>query len=171
MGVNDDVFPDRNMSQREKIEFMLELDGWAMEAVRAQTDFDPPMPTYSYTIGLQDRFGFPEVLIFGLKPVACRGLFGMIVDALAGGTEFPIGQAFIGLLDGQQAAAFLPIDSESSVGMLSSLAEHRRVAGEPETSFEIVQLAWPDRAGILPWEEGFDPQIAPVQLLLGEPPA
>lgn len=168
--MNDDVFPDRDMSQRDKIEFMLEQDGWAIEAVRARADIDPPIPTYSYTIGFEDRFGFPEVLIFGLKPVACRGLFGMVADALAGGTEFPIGQPFIGLLDDQQAAAFLPIDAEGAVGMLASLAEHRRVAGSAETDFEIVQFTWPDRSGNLPWEPGFDPRLVTVQLLLGEPP-
>ena len=129
----DDVFPDRDMSPRDKIEFMLEQDGWAMDAVRARTDLDPPMPTYSYTVGFTDRFGFPELCIFGLKPVACRGLFGMVADAVAGGTEFPIGAAFIGLLDGGQACAFLPVDPDAAVGMLPALAEHRhRLAGEAD---------------------------------------
>lgn len=169
--MTDDVFRDRDMSQRDKIEFMLEQDGWAIEAVRERTDLDPPIPTYSYTVGFQDRFGFPEVLIFGLKPVSCRGLFDMIADALAGGTEFPIGQPFIGLLDGSQAAAFLPIDAEVAVGMVPSLAEHRRVAGAPETDFSLVQFTWPDRAGNLPWEPGFDARMATVQLLLADPPA
>jgi hypothetical protein len=167
----DDVFPDRDMSPRDKIEFMLEQDGWAMDAVRARTDVDPPMPTYSYTVGFTDRFGFPELCIFGLKPVSCRGLFGMVADAVAGGTEFPIGAAFIGLLDGGQPCAFLPVDAESAVGMLPALAEHHRLAGEPEAQFQMVQLAWPDRVGNLPWEDAFDPAMAPVQLLLGEPPA
>lgn len=169
--MSDDVFPDRDMSRRDKIEFMIEQDGWAMDAVRARSDLDPPMPTYSYTVGFQDRFGFPEVCIFGLKPVACRGLFGLVADALAGGTEFPVGAAFIGLLDGGQACAFLPVDAESSVGMLPALAEHRRVAGASDTDFAMVQLAWPDRSGHLPWEDGFDPNMAMAQLLLGEPPA
>jgi hypothetical protein len=169
--VSDDVFPDRDMSPRDKIEFMLEQDGWAMDAVRARTDLDPPLPTYSYTVGLTDRFGFPEVCIFGLKPVACRGLFGMVVDALAGGTEFPVGAAFIGLLDGGQPCAFLAVDPEAAVGMLPALAEHHTLAGHEPTAFSMVQLAWPDRAGNLPWEPAFDPAMAPVQLLLGDPPA
>lgn len=141
-----------------------------MDAVRARTDIDPPMPTYSYTVGLEDRFGFPEVCIFGLKPVACRGLFAMVVDALAGGTEFPVGAAFIGLLDSGQACGFLPVDATAAVGMFPALAEHHTVAGDAPDGFELVQLAWPDPAGNLPWEPGFDPRLAPAQLLLGEPP-
>jgi hypothetical protein len=167
----DDVFPDRNMSQRDKIEFMLEREGWAMDAVRADAAIDPPMPTYSYTVGFEDRFGFPEVCIFGLNPSACRGLFGMVADALAGGTEFPVGAAFIGLLDGGQPCAFLPVDAPTSVGMFPSIAEHQRLAGRADDAFTLVQLAWPDPAGALPWEPAFSPAMAPVQLLLGDPPA
>lgn len=167
----DDVFPDRDMSARDKIEFMLEHDGWAMDAVRARADLDPPMPTYSYTVGFEDAFGFPEVCVFGLKPVACRGLFGLVADALAGGTDFPVGPAFIGLLDGGQPSAFLPVDAEAAVGMVPALAEHHRVAGEADAQFHLVQLAWPDRNGNLPWEPGFEDALAPVQLLLGDPPA
>ena len=134
-------------------------------------DLAPPMPTYSYTVGIEDRFGFPELCIFGLKPVTCRGLFGMVVDALAGGTDFPVGAAFIGLLDAGQACAFLPVDAASAVGMFPAIAEHHTIAGHAPDAFALVQLAWPDPAGNLPWESGFDPRLAPAQLLLGEPPA
>jgi len=167
----DDVFPDRDMSARDKIEFMLEQEGWAMDAVRARADLDPPMPTYSYTVGFEDRFAFPELCVFGLKPVACRGLFGMVADALAGGTEFPVGPAFSGLLDGGQPCAFLPVDAAGSVGMFPALAEHHTVAREAADAYAMVQLAWPDPAGALPWEPEFAPTLAPAQLLLGAPPS
>lgn len=168
---DDDVFPDRDMSHRDKMEFMLEREGWALDAVPAQAGLDPPIPRYAYTIGFEDRFGFPEVCLFGLSPVASRGLFGLMADALAGGTELPVGPPFIGLLDGGQPCALLPVDAATSVGMFPALAEHHQLAGRPPGAFRMVQLAWPDRAGALPWEPAFDPQLAPVQLLLGEPPA
>jgi len=166
----DDVFPDRDMSARDKIEFMLEREGWAMDAVRARGDLDPAMPTYSYTVGFVDRFGFPDVCIFGLTPVACRGLFGLVADAVAGGTQFPVGDAFIGLLDGGQPCAFLPVDAPSSVGMFPSLVDHQRINRREPNEFQLVQLAWPDPNGKLPWEPGFTTVLLPVQLLLGEPP-
>lgn len=169
--MGDDVFPDRDMSHRDKVEFMLEREGWAMDAVPAMVDVDPPLPRYAYTIGFEDRFDFPELCLFGLAPVACRGLFGLVADALAGGTELPIGAAFIGLLDGGQPCAFLPVDTTSSAAMFPSLVEHHRLRGGASTGFRVVQFAWPDPAGNLPWESGFAPHLAPVQLLLGEPPA
>lgn len=166
----EDVFPDRNMSHRDKVEFMLEREGWAIDAVPARIDLDPPIPRYAYTVGLEDRFGFPELCLFGLTPVACRGLFGLVVDALAGGTDLPVGAAFIGLLDGGQPCAFLPVDATLSAAMFPALTEHHVLRGEPADSFTMVQFAWPDQAGNLPWEIGFSAQLAPVQLLLGEPP-
>lgn len=163
-------FQGWDMSMREKITFMLEREGWAMDAVRASTDAEVPLPSYAYTVGFEDRFGFPEVCIFGLSPVACRGLFGLIVEFLAGGTELPIDAPFLGILDGGQPSAFLTVDAAASVGLFPALAEHHTVAGEPPDAFRMVQFAWPDPAGHLPWEPGFADELAPVQLLLGDPP-
>jgi hypothetical protein len=30
-----------------------------------------------------------------------------------------------------------------------------------------VQLVWPDRAGWLPWESGFDERVSPAQPVIG----
>lgn len=168
---DDDVFPDRDMSHRDKIVFMLERQGWALDAVPARPDLDPPLPRYAYTIGVEDRFGFPELCVVGLSPVACTGLFTLVTDALDGGTQLPVGAAFVGLLDDDQPCALLPVDAAGSVSLFPSLAEHHRLAGEAEDAFQMVQLTWPDGNGALPWEEAFSPDLAPVQLLLGEPPA
>ena len=64
----DDVFPDRGMSHRDKVVFMLEREGWALDAVPSRADLDPPFPRYAYTIGLEDRFAFPELCVVGLSP-------------------------------------------------------------------------------------------------------
>ena len=170
MSPDEDVFPDRDMSHRDKVEFMLEREGWALDAVGPRTDTDPPLPRYAYTIGLEDHVGFPEVCLFGLSPSACRGLFGLVVEALVAGAQLPVGAPFIGLLDGGQPCALLEVDAAASVGLFPALAEHHTLAGEAPDAFRMVQLAWPDPAGALPWEPHFAPDLAPVQLLLGDPP-
>jgi hypothetical protein len=167
---DDDVFPDRDMSHRDKIEFMLERWGWAMDSVAGQPDPEAPIPRYAYTIGFEDRFSFPELCCFGLAPAACQSLFLLVADALAGGTELPIGAPFIGLLDGGQPCALLPVDAAGAAGLFPSLVEHHQLRGEAPEEFSMVQLAWPDRAGRLPWETAFAPELAPVQLLLADPP-
>src|SRR3546814_14165019 len=150
----DDVFPDRDMSHRDKVEFMLERQGWAIDAVAADTYPEAPIPRYAYTIGFEDRFGFPELCCFGLTPVACHGLFTLVAEALAGGTDLPVGVPFIGLLDGDQPCALLPVDAAGAAGMFPSLTEHQRLAGEEGAAFSMVPLAWPDGNGPLPWGPG-----------------
>jgi hypothetical protein len=168
---DDDVFPDRDMSHRDKIEFMLEREGWAIDAVPAREGGQSTFPSYAFTVGFEARFGFPEVCVVGLSPVACRGLFDLVAAAVAGGTDLPIGAPFIGLLDGGQPCAFLPVDVSTCSPMFPSLVEHHVLAGDDPEAFALVQLAWPDRDGALPWEPAFDARLLTAQVLLADPPA
>jgi hypothetical protein len=164
--VGEDVFPDRTMALRDKFAWMIETTGWLLEPVAADLDTDPPFPGYGYTIGFEQTFGFPEVVIVGLKPVAAKGLAGLIADLLRGGTQIPVGELFRGLYDGEQRAALLPVDVASMGGLFASAA-----AWYGDAPFRVVQLVWPDRTGWMPWEPGVDPETAAVQILLGDPPA
>jgi hypothetical protein len=160
--VSGDVFPDRGMEHRDKIAWMIETAGWAIEPVPPRPDLDPPVPAYAYTIGLETAFDFPEIVVFGLTPVASRGLLGLVVDLLAGGTEIPVGPVFAGLLDGDQRSALLPVDLNEYVDLFETATMwHRR------TSYRVVQLAWPDRSGWLPWESGFDQRLVGAQPVIG----
>jgi hypothetical protein len=157
-----DVFPDRSMEHRDKIAWMIEQSGWALEPVAARTDHDPPEPPYAYTVGMESTFGFPEIVVFGLTPVAARGLVGLVVDAVADGVQVPIGPPFVGLLDHDLRCALLPVDTEVHLDRFETAAAwHRR------TSFRVVQLTWPDRQGWLPWEDGFDPTRRAAQPVIG----
>ena len=150
--------PDFSIPHQEKIDWMVETTGWAIEPVPAQTDTDPPVPGYAYTISFPETFDFPEVLVFGLTPVAARGLLGLVADCLRGGTEIPVGVEVVGLLDNDLRCIFAPIDlAEWGQLVTTATAWHR---GQP---FEMVQLLWPDRNGFLPYEAGFDARVSYAQ--------
>lgn len=151
--------PDFHIPHAEKIEWMVETHGWAMEPVAANTEVDPPLAGYVYTIGYPEAFDFPEVVLFGLTPSAARGLFDMIADLLRGGTNIPLGVELTGFFDGEQRAVFAPLDPEVVNELLRTAVAWRRGA-----SFDAVQLLWPDRNGFLPTEAGFD-----RKLLLAQP--
>jgi hypothetical protein len=146
----------------EKIEWMIETTGWAIEPVPPSTDTDPPVAGYAYTIGFPAAFGFPEVLLFGLTPVAARGLMGLVADLLAGGTEVPLGVPVIGVLDGEQRCVFAPIDTEEWGALFATAVAWYR--GAP---FAAVQLLWPDRNGMLPYETGYDQRLRMAQPVIG----
>jgi hypothetical protein len=162
----EDPFPDRSMEHRDKIAWMIETNGWALEPVGPRPDADPPIPAYAYSIGLDSGFGFPEVAVFGLTPVASNGLVSLVVALLRDGVRPPIGELFLGLLDGEQRCALLPVDLDEHLDLFETAAAwHRR------TSFEVVQLVWPDRNGFLPFEPGFDQRLRFAQPMIGSMPS
>ncbi len=160
----DDVFPDRDMALRDKIAWIIETNGWAIEPVAAHGETDPPIPGYSYTIGFEDTFGFPDVVVFGLTPVASRGLVGLVAEFLQGGTDLPLDAVFVGLLDNGLRCALISLDAGQCGDLFTSATAWYGV------SRRMVQLVWPDRHGVLPWEDGFEHRLALAQPVLGDVP-
>jgi len=158
-----DVFPDRGMAHDDKIAEVVELNGWC--AVPVAPSEDPPTPGYTYTVGFETTYGHPEVVIFGLQPVAARGLMEMMVEYLAGGGHLPEG-VFVGLLDNDLPSALLPIDPEEIDGLVDSATAFHR-----GPDFRTVQFVWPDRNGLLPWNEGYDERLRLAQPVVGSFPA
>ncbi len=154
--------PDFHIPHAEKIEWMIETKGWAVEPVAPRTDVEPPVPGYAYTIGFPEAFGFPEVVVFGLTPVAASGLLDLVADLLGGGTEIPIGVELTGLFDNDLRCVFAPVDLDAWGALFEVGTAWRQGAAA-----DLVQLLWPDRNGFLPTESGFDRRVAPAQPVLG----
>ena len=157
--------PDFHIPHVEKIEWMIETKGWAIEPVEARTDVEPPRPGYAYTIGFPERFAFPELVVFGLTPVAASGLIDFVAQQLDGGVEIPRDVALQGLLDNDLRCVFATVDDPESTDLFATgRAWHRG-------SFELLQLLWPDRMGWLPHESGFDHRLVRAQPVIGRHPA
>lgn len=154
--------PDFHIPHAEKIDWMIETNGWAIEPVAARADLDPPQPAHAYTIGVPALTGFPEVVVFGLTPSASNGLVGLVVDALRGGTEIPVGVELVGLLDNDLRCVFAPVDLTIAPSMFGTARAWYR--GD---DFAVVQLVYPDRNGFLPYESGFDRRLRFAQPMVG----
>lgn len=154
--------PDFRIPHAEKIEWMIDTSGWALEVVPERPHEVPPGAAYAYTIGFPEAFGFPEVLLFGLTPSAASGLFGMLADLLRGGTEIPVGVELTGLFDGDLRCSFLPVEGAVSEALMATGVAWRR--GQVA---DAVQLLWPDRNGFLPTEPGFDRRLMLAQPVVG----
>ena len=154
--------PDFHIPHAEKIEWMIETNGWALEPVVAQPDADPPTPSYAYSIGMPDAVSFPDVAVFGLTPVAANGLVTLVADACRGGTEIPLGVELVGLLDNELRCYFAPIDTNIHAAFFGTAAAWYK--GEP---FSMVQLLFPDRNGFMPYEAGYEQRMRLAQPVLG----
>lgn len=154
--------PDFHIPHSEKIEWMIETHGWAIEAVGARLDTDPPRAGYAHTVGFPEAFGFPEVVVFGVTPSSARSMFDLVADVLRDGNEIPIDVELSGLFDGEMRCRFAPIARDLVVELLPTAIAWRR--GDVA---DAVQLLWPDRNGFLPTEAGFDRRLLVAQPLVG----
>lgn len=153
--------PDFRIPHADKIRWMIETKGYALEPVPAREGSDPPVPGYCYTIGLPELVGFPEIVVFGLTPVAASGLIDQVVQYCIGGTEFPIDVEFTGLYDNDLRAALLTVDVATWAGLFET-----GVAWRSGDEFDLVQLVWPDRNGFLPTDPGFETRLVLAQPVL-----
>lgn len=156
----DDVFGDRDMAHRDKLAWVIEEQGWVAEPVAPRQD-PSPVPGYTYTIGFEGTFGRPEVVIFGLTPVAARGLLGLIADQHAGGVELPVGAVFVGLLENDLPCALLQVDPGHDAELFADGVDLH------DGPFRTLQFVWPDRDGHLPWDEGYDERLRLAQPVIG----
>jgi hypothetical protein len=154
--------PDFHIPHAEKIEWMIETNGWALEPVAAQPDADAPTPSYAYSIGMPEAVAFPDVAVFGLTPVAANGLVTLVADACRGGTEIPLGVELVGLLDNELRCYFAPIDIDVHRAFFGTAVAWYK--GEP---FSMVQLLFPDRNGFMPYEAGYEQRMRLAQPVLG----
>lgn len=159
--MTDDVFPDRDMDHLDKIRWIIEEQGWAAEPVAAASEPEPT-PGYTYTVGFEPTFGQPEVVIYGLQPVAARGLLGMVADQHAGGVSLPVGGMFTGLLENDLRCCLLDVPADAAAGRFPTADGILGVG-----AFRVLQFVWPDRSGRLPWDDGYDERLRLAQPVIG----
>lgn len=161
----DPNLPDFKIPHAEKIEWMIETDGFAVEPVAPDPEATPPQAGYTYTIGFGDldpHAAIGDVVVFGLTPAAARGLLGLVADLVRGGTELPLDVEVVGLLDNELRARFAPVDLDRWGEMFTTATAWYQA--EP---YSMVQLIYPDRNGFLPYESGFDQRMRFAQPVIG----
>jgi len=164
----DHDLPNFQIPHAEKIDWMIETAGWAIESVDPgsfATSDGAPFPVYSYSVNFDGFIDFPNVVVCGLTPVTCKGLFDLIIEVVPrardSGSPIEINTDLLGLFDGEQRARFVSIDVQAWGELFVSATSWYR-----GRSFEVVQLLWPDRNGFLPGEAGFDQKLRFAQPLL-----
>ena len=154
--------PDRNLDLRDKLAWMVETQGYAVEPVKPINEPGVAHPGYTFTVGFEATWGHPEVAIWGLAPSAARGLLDLVAAQVAAGIELPVGAVFVGLLENDLRSALLAVDVELGDERFPGAAVFYS-----ERPFRMLQFVWPDRAGMLPWEEGYDERLRLAHPVIG----
>jgi len=125
--------------------------------------FDPEeqLPTFSYSIGIQETTGCPEAIVVGLSPKLGASMINEYLRQLRGGTRFVRGTLYEGFLEG------FPIYVEPANPLRLceyTLGCERYYEGR---RYDVVQLVWPSTAGVWPWQRAASEWFQHHQPLLG----
>jgi len=117
-------------------------------------------PSFAYTIGLYKTYGYPELICFSLNP-------DLLHSVLWSGKELldkqPQPDLSIGYPDfiGDYDVRLLPVNREWYQYYFGYGAWFNQ-----SWDFPVLQIIWPDKQGLYPWEDGFNPAWKAGQPLL-----
>ena len=115
--------------------------GWHV----AKIGGDDRAPPWAFTIGLEQSFGHPEVLVFGMELELLHALLNQIGELVKHGRSFDPGERADGLLE-QNPPEFRSVDPRWQGAFTGNAAWFYR-----ERSFRVLQCFWPDSTGRMPW--------------------
>ncbi len=117
-------------------------------------------PAFAYSVGLYQRFGHPEALIFGLDLDVMHEIINVVGDTVSEGISFISGQSTDTVLH-DLSVVFRSVDRSYFDSYLG-----RALVFYSNDSFPVQQVFWPDPSGKFPWQDGYASELKSLQPLL-----
>jgi hypothetical protein len=118
------------------------------------------LPSFSYSIGLRQTYGQPEIICFGLNTKLMHALINDVAALIKQGMLIEPGKRYAEIFKGTDAT-FLRVEPDNIDDYFGVAIEYYK-----NDQFPAVQLVWPDDANRFPWEEGFAQSLTNKQPLL-----
>ena len=112
---------------------------------------DGYLPGFAYTIGLYQRFNHPEIICFGLKNDVVGAILNHACDLIKEGQVLQVNKEYRGFLEGF-AIQFLRVDKDYYQNYLG----YGGWFYDNGFDFPALQLVWPDKQHLFPWQDGFN---------------
>lgn len=140
------------------------IDRYGLSIVHVCPSEDEEGLNYSYSIGLYDTFGQPEVLVSGFPIELAHSILNDLAKRYADGLILQPDIRYADFLGGGADVIFRP--------MLSHFVKPTMLScgwfyGK-DFHFPAYQCICPDLSNVFPWEDGFDPTWRSRQALLYE---
>ncbi len=121
-------------------------------------DEDERGPAFAYTIGLYEKLGHPEILLFGLPLASMHGILNTCGGLVRDGHRFADGGSSSEVLEGHDVRFRAVRAPESYEQYLGYGCRHY---GHAE--FPVLQCVWPDKEHEFPGEPGAAAFLAAAQ--------
>ena len=124
---------------------------------------DNEHPCFTYSIGIEQSTGQPELIVAGLKRDLAHYIVNEYNRRVRAGNRFSPGDRADGFIEGFQVE-FRPVDK----------SHYRDYFGwafwlYKGDTFEVLQLVWPTTSGIWPWDSSASDWYKYVQPVLDRP--
>jgi len=140
----------------EKTKLNIEKFGLQVISVTS-TGYSQP---FSYSIGLWETYGHPEIICFGLPSDLAHAIINDVAELIKQGGKFETNQDYSKIFKASRAA-FLKVDKRNIDDYFGVACEYYK-----DKEFETLQLIWTDRNDKFPWEENFEEEFLYKQPLL-----
>ena len=133
------------MEINDKTQNHIDTFGWSFLNV-----FDPngENPDFSYSIGFEETFNFPEIMIFGLDNKTAHQIISDIAQDLKDGIRYELNKKHKNVISGDFEVEFKEVKKEFFSSYLGTAVDFYR------KPFRAWVLFWPDKNNILPIEKG-----------------
>lgn len=154
--MDDDELEARHAAYAQRLIDTIAEHGQAIQGVFPNEDGTGPQ--WAYTIGLSVE-DHPEVITFSLPHEVAQTLLN---DVSAMSRKEPIHVGYYDDIVKGFPVAFIEADPARLEDYVN---QAKNLFGE---DISILQMVWPDKAGLFPWDDGysFGPEVQP---LLGDP--
>ncbi len=117
---------------------------------------------YSFTVGLHQTYGHPELIIFGLPSKVSHQILAIAADAAKSGAPLDLSQPTDALLN-HYSCCFTEVP----------FSEYREHVGYARwyylgNNFPLYQIVWPSRSGLFPWHYQATSEFRAAQPVLGQ---
>jgi hypothetical protein len=151
------TLPEAEDDSDRKLLSDIEKYGWHVVFVTEE----PATPQFAFTVGLHYRYSHPEILVMGLKQATAHSLLHSLVEKIKQGEKLESGSLVTDIAS--FPLALVPIHIDHYREHLGYGMWFYRSLRAP---FPALQLVWPDRAGLFPWQNGYDARFNELQRML-----
>ncbi len=120
---------------------------------------DGSSPSFSYSIGLQDSAGVPDVIVLGEGSRISKSMIDAYQEFALSGIRFEPGRRYAGFLGGGFEVYIEPVTSNAVFDFMLGC-----VRWYGKRPWRAVQIVYPSVQGVWPWEAA-----APDWLVRGQP--
>jgi hypothetical protein len=115
-------------------------------------------PAFHYTIGLMTTWAHPELIIFGLPPDTLYSILATMVEGIKNGKSYRDPGSYSNVLKGEVQVGVRRVDPTQHQFYLGYAMGHLTLCGRMG-ELEAMQVFWPDKRGVFPYEVGCDSDV------------